>query len=105
MAVVAVPYNEPWKVARWAFRMLIEKTLSGVPDEEDRYVLRQAVALDGLIFDSLDPPQATRIAQAMEVAADELRFELLASDSTDPRDRLLADALAVLEMRLHDIHE
>jgi hypothetical protein len=41
----------------------------------------------------------------MQVAADQLRVEHLAADEGDPRDAEFADALAVLEMHLHDVYE
>ena len=104
MAAVSVPRNDPWVVARWAFRLLLERTAPGLGNE-DRPLLDQAIALDGLHFDLLEPPQAVRVAQAMRYAADALRIELLEGDLSDPRDAELADALVTLEMILHDVHE
>jgi hypothetical protein len=104
MAAVSIPHHDPWIVARWAFRRLLERaaTLSG---EEDKSALEQAVALDGLHFDLLEGEQARRVALAVQAAADQLRLDLLAGDQTDPRDAEFAEALAVLEMRLHDVYE
>lgn len=104
MAVVTIPFNDPWVVARWAFRMLAERTAVRV-SEHDKATLDQAIALDGLHFDLLEPDQARRLALAMQLASDELRFELLTVDQPDPRDGEFAEALAVLEMRLHDVRE
>ncbi len=105
MAVVSVPHNDPWIVARWAFRRLLERAASGLSQEEDKYQLEQAIALDGLHFDLLEGSQAQRLAQAMGVAADELREELQQMEHGDARDAEFAEALAVLEMRLHDVHQ
>lgn len=41
----------------------------------------------------------------MQIAADQLRSELKEVHEGDPRDAEFADALAVLEMRLHDVLE
>lgn len=46
-----------------------------------------------------------RMARAMQIAADQLRSELRDVVEKDPRDTELADALAILEMRLHDVYE
>jgi hypothetical protein len=105
MAAVSIPHNEPWIVARWAFSRLLERTALFVHSGDDRYVLKQAVALDGLHFDLLEVEQATRIAKSMELAADEIRAELLAGQEVKGRDVEFAEALAVLTMRLHDVHE
>jgi hypothetical protein len=88
VAVVNVPHYEPWIVNRWAFRTLAEcaETFAGDPD--DRYVLTQAVALDGLHFNLLPPDQCARLALAVSRAADELRAEfrsrVTARDRTSP---------------------
>lgn len=102
MAAVTIPFNDPWVVARWAFRMLAERTADRVSDRE-KETLDQAIALDGLHFDLLEPGQARRLALAMQLAAAELRVELLAVDQPDLRDAEFAEALTVLEMRLHDV--
>jgi len=41
----------------------------------------------------------------MALAAHKIRAELLSGDQSDLRDAEFAEALAVLEMRLHDVHE
>ena len=105
MAAVSIPHNDPWIVARWAFGRLLDRTAESLVREEDRQALEQAKALDGLHFDLLTGGQAERIASAMQTAADQLRSELQEADEGDPRDAEFADALAVLEMRLHDVHE
>lgn len=105
MAAVSIPHNDPWVVARWAFASLLDRTSAALARDDDIQALERAKALDGLHFDLLEEGQAQRIAQAMQAAADELRLELQSASRADPRDIEFAEALAVLEMRLHDIHE
>ena len=106
MAVIVVPHYEPIKLARWAYRGLLERLADATDDEADNYIVRQAIALDGLNFDLLDSrDQAARLAERLARIADELRLELLRTPSDDPRDLQFAEALAELEMRLHDIYE
>jgi hypothetical protein len=105
MAVIVVPHYEPMKLARWAYRGLLERLAAATEDEGDNYTVRQAIALDGLHFDLLDRDQAVRLAERLARIADELRLELLRTPSDDPRDLQFAEALAELEMQLHDIYE
>jgi hypothetical protein len=105
MAAIAIPHNEPTIVARWAFRALLDRLLSQIDDEADRYTVRQALALDGLHFARLDGDQAARLAKQLAKVADELRLELLRTPSDDERDQQFAEILAVLEMQLHDVYE
>jgi hypothetical protein len=105
MAVIVVPHYEPTKLARWAYRSLLERLAAVTDDAADNYTVRQAIALDGLNFDLLDRDQAVRLAQRLARIADELRLELLRTPSDDPRDLGFAEVLAELEMRLHDVYE
>jgi hypothetical protein len=105
MAVIVVPHYEPMKLARWAYRGLLGRLADATEDEADNYTVRQAIYLDGLHFDLLDRDQAVRLAERLARIADELRLELLRTPSDDPRDLQFAEALAELEMRLHDIYE
>jgi hypothetical protein len=105
MAVIVVPYYEPIKLARWAYRGLLERLAAATEDEDDNYTVRQAIALDGLNFDLLDPDQAVRLAKRLARIADELRLELLRTPRDDPRDLGFAQVLAELEMQLHDLYE
>jgi hypothetical protein len=105
MAAVSIPHNDPWIVARWAFRILLQRTSSELGLEEDKSALEQAIALDGLHFDLLPVDQAQRLARALEAAAEHLRVELGSNEQSDPREAELAEALATLEMRLHDVFE
>jgi hypothetical protein len=106
MAVIVVPHYEPTKLARWAYRGLLERLAAATDNEGDNYIVRQAIALDGLHFDLLDDrDQAVRLAERLAKVADELRLELLRTPSDDPRDLQFAEILAQLEMQLHDIYE
>jgi hypothetical protein len=104
MAVISVPHNSPWVVARWAFRMLLERAARRLENEGDKDALQQAVALDGWHFDLLEADQRKRLAWAIAAAADELRLDLQTA-SADPRDLELVEMLANLEMLLHDLYE
>jgi hypothetical protein len=100
MAVISVPESEPWMVARWAFRMVMEHAIQALDDDGDIAAVRQAVAIDGLHLDLLPPDQAARLARALEHTAGEVRTELRSKPSTDPRDGQLAEYLTSLESSL-----
>jgi hypothetical protein len=101
VAVVNVPGYEPWIVARWAMRMLMERASVHAQSRDDRDALVQALALDGLHLGLLPDVQARRVAAAVEAAADELRSEL--RGKSDPRDREFADRLGDLSLWLSDL--
>jgi hypothetical protein len=105
MAVIVVPHYEPIKLARWAYRSLLERLAAATNDKADNHTIRQAIALDGLNFDLLDRDQAVRLAKRLARVADELRLELLRMPTGDPRDLGFAEVLAQLEMQLHDLYE
>lgn len=105
MAVVSIPGNEPWIVARWAFRQLLESSADELAAAADRQELEQAVALDGLLYDLLPADQAGRIAVAMTSAAESLRSDLLQHESSDPRDAEFAEMLLDLIAHLADWSE
>lgn len=99
MAVVSIHECDPWVVARWAFRLLLERTAERLDADLDRHACEQAVALDGVHFDLLSADQAARVALAMARAAAELREELLKSVG-DPRDVEFAESLSLLIVSL-----
>jgi hypothetical protein len=103
--IVSIPFYEPWKLSGWGFRRLLERALLDVSNEDDQFVLTRALALQGLRFQLLAQDQGKRLAQVVEQAASPPRMELWSSDSAEPRDSELADALAALEVHLHDLHE
>jgi len=60
--------------------------------------------MQGLNFDKMPREQALRIAPVMGRVADELRWEIEA-DPRNVRETEFAQALAELEMLLHDVYE
>jgi catechol 2,3-dioxygenase-like lactoylglutathione lyase family enzyme len=83
-------------VARWAFQTLTDRAEALVSDADDRDTLKQAVALDGLLFDLLPVDQRARVAKVLERAADELRAELC--DRTSQCDRDFAERLDIFRL-------
>jgi hypothetical protein len=102
--VICVPQHDPWKIAGYEFRTLLERTQGQLEDPADVYAMTQAMALNGLHFDLMTQEQARRIAPVMARVSDELRWEL-ESSPRDERDLGFARALAELEMLLHDVYE
>ena len=105
MAVVAVPYYEPWIVARWAFDLLMSRLLDSCTVADDIEVVERAIALDGLHFDLMACDQSARLAESLAVVTDRLRFDLEEGLLDVPDRERFALALAELEMRLHDLNE
>lgn len=103
MAVVYVPHYSPWVVARWAFRQLMEQASKHVCLAEDEYAVKQAIALDGLQIDMLEEDQQVRLARAVALSADELRFKIERGRLELPDGEGFKEALALLEMRMHDL--
>jgi hypothetical protein len=112
MAVICVPPHDPWKLARWAYRLVLGRLLEqvdaygGATAAQDRYTAEQARALDGLNLDLLlegDRDQAARLARYLHKVAGELQPEL--RDQPDQRDRGLAEVLAQLERQLLEFQE
>ena len=101
MAVISILGYEPWLVNRWAFRTLAERAQAFVDDADTEYSIQQAVALDGLHFELLPTEQVTRLAIALDQAAEQLRTEY--RNSSDPLQREFADRLDDLRLRLLDI--
>jgi hypothetical protein len=107
LAVICVPQQSPVKLSRWAFRLLLEPAAAefadhhnarddGLERRSDEFILRQAMALDGLNFDLLaeeDHGQAVRIAEVVARHAAALRLELRRRPSGDQRDEEFAEIL------------
>jgi hypothetical protein len=106
MAVISVPFDEPWIISRRAFRFLLETVMLEELVAEDRYAIKQAIALDGLILEEKDPAQRTRLARIVGRVADRMRLDLHNGllDLEDPHDEL-PDMLADLEMKLSALYE
>lgn len=75
MAVISVPYDEPWIVSRRAFGFLLERVLLEELSADDRYAIEQALALDGLILELKEPPQRSRLARIVGRVADNVRLD------------------------------
>jgi hypothetical protein len=105
MAVITVPRSEPWVVARWAFRTLLERVRAEVPGEADQYAIDQAIALDGLHLDLKPSDQAVRLANALTAVTGELRTELAQRPGDDERDQELVAYLAKLEADVRRAYE
>jgi hypothetical protein len=100
MAAIKVSDDDLWIVARWALATLAERALEATEEGSDANALRQAMALDNLNFELLEPDQAARLAGIVGKAAASLRDELRTKDAGDPRDRELADVLDEIEASL-----
>ncbi len=106
MAVVDVPGQEPWIVARWAFCHFLEDVQDHFGhDAELVERLEASMALDGVILDLMDGDLARRVPQAMLTVADatargesggEVRGETLAPES----QRQYVEAVAELAEKL-----
>lgn len=94
MAVLDVPFHSPWFFSRWAFAILLVRSMERVEGNlDDAYELRQAIALDGLHFELLEPAMGARLAQVVGAAAAELHEEFRVKEDADQRDREFADLL------------
>jgi hypothetical protein len=100
---IVIPGNEPWSVAGWAFRLVLERAMSLLSDFEDVQKLQQAVALHGLHFKRIPDDQALRLARALFKVAADLQPELLGCD--DSRDQSLAEHLVTLKAQLSHIYD
>lgn len=106
MAVISVPFDEPWIVSRRAFRFLLKHVMSEELSAEDRYAIEQAIALDGLGLDLKEPAQRTRLAKVIGRVADQVRLDLHngSLDFEDPHNEF-PGLLAELEMKLSDLYK
>jgi len=103
MATINVSEEDCWIVARWAFRAVLGPTIEELADTNDKKVILQALALDGLHFPLIDPVQAQRIALALVKAAEQVRSSLLEADpaTLELRDVEFIDYLSAIESSLH----
>lgn len=100
MAVINVPGHEPWIVARWALEELVDEAKPELADPDDVFALDQAVALDGLHFDMIEPDQARRLAATLSVASGRLVQGLSERASADALDESVARSLVKLQVML-----
>jgi hypothetical protein len=112
MAVISVPPHDPWVLAGWAHRLVLDRLLTkvdahgGATAAQDRYTIDQARALKALNLELLledDRDQALRLAAHLHQVAGELQPEL--HGQLDPRDQGLAEVLAHLEQQLLEFGE
>jgi hypothetical protein len=112
MAVICVPPYDRWKLAGWAYRLVLGRVLTridthgGATATQDRYTIEQARALAGLNLDLLledDRDQALRLAAHLHQVAIELQPEL--RGQPEQRDGELAEDLAELERQLLEFQE
>jgi hypothetical protein len=110
--VIVVPPHDPWKLAGWGYRLVLDSLLDHIDARgdataaQDRFTIKQARALAGLNFDLLleaDRDQATRLAGSLHTVAVELQPQL--RSGLEERDRGLAEALAQLERQLLEFLE
>ncbi len=95
--VIVVPGHEPWLVAGWAFRAL-RAHAEPLLHADDRDVLLQAEALNGLHLDHLSDAQSRRVRAALVKAARQLQPRL--QGAPDDLDRQFARALGLLVQML-----
>ena|SRR5215203_4524002 len=100
MAVVSIPGHEPQRFRKHTVRELFARAGLELPAADDKYVLDQASALEGLYFDTLENGQRQRIAAALRKAADAYRAELLQSPELGESDQSRAEALGELSLTL-----
>jgi len=101
VAVLEVPLHDPWFFPRWEFAILLERSMKWVEgNPDDTYKLRQAIALDGLHFELLEPGEGARLAPAIGAAAAELHEEFRAKKNPDQRDRAFTATLAEITLVL-----
>lgn len=100
MAVISFsPGTNGWFVPRHEFRRLLETAASGL-SERHALLLQQAIYLDGLHFEFLDPGDIASIVAALQRASEEIRRELATTPTADTRDREFGVVLGELEHRL-----
>jgi hypothetical protein len=112
MAIISVPPYDPWVLAGWAHRLVLDRLLTkvdahgGVTAAQDHYTVEQARALKGLNLELLledNRDQALRLAAYLHEVAGELQPGL--RGQPEPRDGELAEVLAQLEWQLLEFGE
>ncbi len=101
---IAFSDDSVWMVSNHSYRRLITRVADELDDPDDTSKVTRAIYMQGLNFDKMPREQALRIAPVMGRVADELRWEIEVSPR-NVRDAEFAQALAELEMLLHDVYE
>jgi hypothetical protein len=65
MAVISFRSAESWFVAKYEFRVLLEKAMKYVENESDQCALRQAIHMEGLDFQRQPAERSRRLASAL----------------------------------------
>ncbi len=85
---------------RWALEELVDEAKPHLAGPDDVWALDQAVALDGLHLDLIEPDRAWRLAVVLEGASGRLARRVTERDSADTLDRSFVLSLAKLQLRL-----
>jgi hypothetical protein len=101
---IAFSDDNVWMVGNYEYRILLTRVAEELDDPDDAFEVTQAIYMHGLNFDKIPREQAMRIAPVMGRVADELRWEI-EGNPRDVREAEFAEALAELEMLLHDVYE
>jgi hypothetical protein len=101
MPSISIPRQDPWVVARWAFRELLDRTAAHLADEPLRKKLVAAEALDGLHLDLLDASDQLDMARALMAGCRELIADLT-TRPLEPLDASYVAALKRLEEQLDE---
>lgn len=67
------------------------------------YSLRQAIALDGLVIESIESSESAQISRAVGLAAADLYEEWRVKDEADQRDLDFTDLLAEIAIALKPV--
>jgi hypothetical protein len=105
MAVISIPGQEPQKLQNQTLRILCERAKEHLADGEDRYLLDQASALNGLHFELVEAGRRARMAAALVAAAVDYRAELLAIAEPGELESSRAQVLGELSSYLKPMAE
>lgn len=100
MAVINVPGQEPWIVARWALEELVDEAKAELTDPIDIDRLDRAVALDGLHFKRVEPGQAGRLVAALLAGSERIVRRLTDEASGNSLDESFVASLGRLRLLL-----
>jgi hypothetical protein len=103
MAVISIPGQEPQKLQNQTLRILCESAKEHLADGDDRYLLDQAGALNGLHFELVEPGRRGRLASALIAAADAYHADLLARAEPDELESSRAQVLGELSSYLKPV--
>jgi hypothetical protein len=102
--VIGFSDDNVWMVGNYEFRIPLDRVAEQLENPDDVAKVTRAIDMHGLNFDKMPREQAVRIAPVMGRVADQLRWEI-EGNPRDLREAEFAEALAELEMLLHDVYE